>query len=113
VNHPLVPDTSKNERPVPHDDPTTILPQRLPVVAAICEAQVAKPRPFFPNGYNQRLFTQAHHEALANIINDYKQATGEFQSVRGVEDTLSLYFSKDNLGFELTTWRKGLSRTDY
>jgi len=84
-----------------------------PAVAAICEAQVAKPKPFFPNGYYQRLFTQAHHAALANIINDYKQATGEFQSVRGVEDALSLYFSKDNIDFDLNTWRRGLSRADY
>jgi hypothetical protein len=74
---------------------------------------MAKPKPFFPNGYYQRLFTQQHHDALANVINDYKQATGQFQSVRGLEDTLSLYFSKDNIEFDLTAWRKGLSRTDH
>jgi hypothetical protein len=74
---------------------------------------MAKPKPFFPDGYYQGLFTQQHHDALANIINDYKQATGEFQSVRGLEDTLSLYFSKDNTEFDLTAWRKGLSRTDH
>lgn len=72
-----------------------------------------KSKPFFPNGYYQGLFTPEHHAALANIINDYKHATSVFQSVRGIEDSLSLYFAKDNTAFDLSNWRKALSRTDY
>jgi hypothetical protein len=74
---------------------------------------MAKPKPFFPQGYFQGLYTQQHHDAQANINNDNKQATVQFQSERGLEDTLTLYFSKDNAEFDLTAWRKGLSRTDH
>lgn len=79
---------------------------------------MSKPRtksePFFPQGYNRKLFSAEQRNAIANLILDYKLVVGAFMTVQGVEDTLSLYFAKDDqTDFDLSDWRKRLGRQDY